>query len=105
VGGVKNDGEIVKIWKDYLKGILNSENSASESAEFVEHSTDFKENYLVGPEMAMYSVVSLTSLLWKLPLNTILSAEHLLCAGESLCFFISLLFNMYIVRGRDGTGC
>ena len=31
---------------------LNSENSANESAEFVEHTIDSKENYL-GPEMVM----------------------------------------------------
>jgi len=60
--------QIVKIWKHYFKGILNSENSASESAEFVEHSIARKENYL-DPEMPMRSFVLLTSLLQKLPLN------------------------------------
>ena len=79
------------MWKDYYKGILNSDNSANKSAEFVEHRIDCKGNYL-GPEMPMCSVVSLTSLLQKLPLNKapgpgFISAEHLLYAGESRCFF------------------
>jgi len=91
VGGVNGGSEIVKMWKDYFKWILNSENSANECAESVEHSTDCKENYM-GHEMSMCSVVSLTSLLQKLPLNKApgpdcMSAEHLLYAGESLCFF------------------
>ena len=43
----------------YFKGILNSENSANESAEFVEPSIDCNENYL-DPETPMYSVVLLT---------------------------------------------
>ena len=47
VGGVNGGSEIDKVWKDYFKGILNS---ASESAEFVKHSTNCKENYL-GTEM------------------------------------------------------
>jgi len=47
VGGVDGGSEIVKMWKDYYKGILNSDNSANESAEFVEHSIDCKENYAV----------------------------------------------------------
>jgi len=34
------------MWKDYFKGILNSENSANGSAESVEHSIDCEENYL-----------------------------------------------------------
>jgi len=33
VGGVNGVSEIVKMWKDYFKGILNSENSSNESAE------------------------------------------------------------------------
>jgi len=43
VGGANGGPEIVKMWKDYLKGLLNSGNSANESAE---HSIDCKENYL-----------------------------------------------------------
>jgi len=39
VGGVNGGSEIVKIWKDYFKGILNSDNSVNESVEFVEHRT------------------------------------------------------------------
>ena len=52
LGGANGGSEIVKMWKDYFKGILNSENSGNGSAEFVEHSIDCKENYL-GPEMVM----------------------------------------------------
>jgi len=59
VGGVNGGSEIAKMRKDYFKGILNSENSANESAESVEHSTDCKENKL-GFEMPMCSFVSLT---------------------------------------------
>jgi len=33
VGGADGGPEIVKMWKDYFKGILNSENSANGSAE------------------------------------------------------------------------
>jgi len=65
VSGVNGGSEIVKMWKDYFKGILNSEISANES---MEHSRDCKENYL-GHEMPMCSVVLLRSLLQKLPLN------------------------------------
>jgi len=68
VSGVHGGSEIVKMWKDYYKGILNSGNSVNESAEFAEHSIDCMENYL-GIEMSMCSVVSLTSLLQQLPLN------------------------------------
>jgi len=39
VGGINGGSEIAKMWQDNFKGILNSDNSASESAEFVEHST------------------------------------------------------------------
>ena len=79
------------MWKDYFKEILNSESSANESAESVDHSIDCKENYL-GLEMAMCSFVSLASLLQKLPLNKApgpdcICAEHLLYADESLRFF------------------
>jgi len=38
VGRANGDSEIVKMWKDYFKGILNSESSANESAESVDHS-------------------------------------------------------------------
>jgi len=38
VGGVNGGSEIVKMWKDYFKGIFNFDNSANESGEFVEHS-------------------------------------------------------------------
>jgi len=39
IGGWVNGGsEVVKMWNDYFKGILNLDNSASEPAEFVEHS-------------------------------------------------------------------
>ena len=61
VGGANGGSEIVKMWKDYIKGILNSENSANGSAESVEHSKHCKENYL-GVEMPMCSFVSLASL-------------------------------------------
>ena len=91
VGGANGGSEIVKMWKDYFKGILNSESSANGSAESVEHSIDCKENYL-GLEMPLCSFVSLASLLQKLPLNKspgpdCISAEHLLYADESLRFF------------------
>jgi len=56
------------MWKDYFKGILNSENFANGPAESMEHSIDCKENYL-GLEMPMCSFVSLASLLQKLSLN------------------------------------
>ena len=62
LGGANGGSEIVKIWKGYFKGILNSDNSANESAESVEHSIDCKENYL-GLERPMCSFVSLASLL------------------------------------------
>jgi len=91
MGSANGGPEIVKMWKDYFKGILNSENSANESTESVEHSIDCKENYL-GLEIPMCSFVSLTSLLQKLPLNKspgpdFISAEHLLYAGDSEFFF------------------
>jgi len=78
------------MWKDYFKGILNSENSANGSAESVEHNIDCK-NYL-DLEMPMCSFVYLTPLLQKPPLNKApgadcISAEHLLYADESLRFF------------------
>jgi len=60
--------EIVRMWKDYFKRILNSEISANEFAESVEHSIVCKENYL-GREIPTCSVISLTSLLQKLPFN------------------------------------
>ena len=65
VGEANGGSEIVKMWKDYFKGILNSANGSAES---VEHSIDFKENYL-GLEMPMCSFVSLASLLQKLALK------------------------------------
>jgi len=68
VRGVNGGSEIVKMWKDSLKGTLNSDNSANESAELVEHSIDCKENYL-GTDMPMCFVVLLISLLQKLPTN------------------------------------
>jgi len=34
------------MWKDYFKGILNSENSANGSSESLKHSIDCKENYM-----------------------------------------------------------
>ena len=46
VGGENGGSEIVKMWKDYFKGILNSENFANGSAGSLEHSIDCKENYL-----------------------------------------------------------
>ena len=90
VGGANGGSEIVKMWKDYFKGILNSESSADESAESVDHSIDCKENYL-GLEMAICSFVSLASLLQKLSLNKApgpdcISAEHQLYADESTFF-------------------
>ena len=45
IEGANGGSEIVKMWKDYFKGILNSENSGNRSAESVEHSIDCKENY------------------------------------------------------------
>ena len=76
---------------DRLYQGINSHNSDSESAKFVEYNIDCKEIYL-GTEMPMCSVVLLTSLLQKLLLNKapgpdFISAEHLLYADESLCFF------------------
>ena len=49
VGGANGGSEIVKMLKDYFKGILNSANGSTES---MEHSIDCKENYL-GLEMPM----------------------------------------------------
>jgi len=91
------------MWKDYFKGILNSENSANGSAGSVEHSIDCKEIYK-GLEMPMCSFVFLTSLLQKVPLNKApgpgcISVEHLLYADETLRFFLSELFDMCIVHG------
>jgi len=88
---------------------LNSGNSVNESAESLEYSIDCKENHL-GLEMPMYSFVSLTALHQKLPLNKspgpdCISAEHLLCVGESLSFFLSALFNMCIVHGYVPKSC
>ena len=40
VEGANGGSDFVKMWKDYFKGILNSENSANGSAESVEHSID-----------------------------------------------------------------
>ena len=97
IGGEVNGGsKIVEMWKDYFKGIINSENSVRVSAEFVEYSINCMKNYL-GPQMTICSVVSLTSLLQKLPLNKapgpdFISAEHLLYADEPLCFFLSVPF-------------
>ena len=93
VGGANGGSEIVKMWKDYFKGILNSENSANGSAESVEHSVDCKN--CLGLEMSMFSFVSLASLLQKLPLNKApgpdyISAEHLFYADEFLRFFFSV---------------
>ena len=90
VGGANDGSKIAKMWKDYFKGTLNSENSVNGSAESVEHSIVCKENYL-GLEMTMCSFVSLASLLQKLPLNKspgpdCISAEHLLYADESAFF-------------------
>jgi len=97
------------MWKDYFKGILDSENSANGSAESVEHSIDCKENYL-GLEMPMCSFVSLATPLQKLPLNKTpgpdcTSAEHLLYADESLRFFLNELFYMCIVHGYMPNSC
>ena len=97
------------MWKDYFKGILNSESSGNGSAESVEHSIDCKENYL-DLEMPMCSFVSLASVLQKLPLNKTpgpdrISAGHLLYADESLRFFLSELFNMCIVHGYIPNSC
>jgi len=97
VGGANHGSDIVKMWTDSFKGILNSENSANGSAESVEHSINCNENY-IGLEMPMRSFVSLTSLFQQLPLNKApgpdcISAEHLLYAVESLRFFLSELFN------------
>ena len=102
VDGVNGGSEIVKMWKDYCKGILNSENSANESVESVEHSIDCNENYL-GLEIPMCSVVSLISLLQKLPLDKapglIVFLLSTCCMQVNLCFFLSELFNMCIVHG------
>jgi len=68
VSGVSGGSEIVKMWKDHYKIILDSDDSANESAEFVENSIDCKENYL-RTVMPMCSVVSVMSLHRKLPLN------------------------------------
>jgi len=103
VGGANGGSEIIKMWKDYFKGILNSGNSANRSAESVEHSIDCKEVYL-GLEMPMCSFVSLAALLQKLPLNKspgpdCISAEHLLYADESQRFFLSELFKCVLFTG------
>jgi len=108
-GGANCDSDIIKMCKDYFKGILNSENSANESAESVEHSRDCKENYL-SLELPMCSFVSLRSLLQKLSLNKApgsdcISLEHLLYAHESPRFFLSELFNMCIVHGYVPNSC
>ena len=87
VGGANGGSEIVKMWKDYFTGILNSENSGNGPAESVEHSIDCKENYL-GLEMPMWSFVSLASILQKLPLNKA-SGPNCISADESLRFFLS----------------
>ena len=92
------------MWKDYCKGISNSENSANESVESVEHSIDCNENYL-GLEMPMCSVVSLISLLQKLPLDKapglIVFLLSTCCMQVNLCFFLSELFN-YVHCSRVG---
>ena len=94
VGGAKGGSEIVKMWKDYFKGILNSENSANGSAESVEHSIDCK-NYL-GLEMPMCSFVSLAALLQKLPLNKspgpdcTVFLQSTCCMQMNLCAFFSM---------------
>jgi len=64
VGGANGGSEIVKMWKDYFQGILNSENSANGSAESVELSIDCKNSYL-GLKMPMCSFISLASLIQK----------------------------------------
>ena len=109
VEGANGGSEIVKMWKDYFKAILNSESSANGYAESVGHSIVCKENYL-GLEMPMCSFVSLASLLQKLPLNKApgpdcISAEHLLYADESLRFFLSELLNMCIIQGYIPNSC
>ena len=58
----------------------------------------------MGLEMSMCYFFSLTSLLQRLPLNKapgpdFISADHLLHTDESLLFFLSELFNMFIVHG------
>ena len=96
VGGANGGSEIVQMWKDYFKAILNSENSANGSAESVEHSIDCKENYL-GLEMRMCSFVSWAALLQKLPLNKSPGPDcisHFLqstcCMQMNLCVFFSV---------------
>jgi len=59
--------------------------------------------------MPMSSVVSLTSLLQKLPLNKVpgpdfISAEHLLHADESV-FFLNILFTLCIVHRFVPNSC
>ena len=87
VGGANGSSEIVKMWKDYFKEILNSANGSAES---VDHSIDCKENYL-GLEMPMCSFVSLASRLQKLPLNKALGPDLFLqstcCLQMNLCVF------------------
>ena len=61
-------------------------------------------------EMPMCSFVSLASLLQKLPLNKTpgpdcIPAEHLLYADESLRFFLSELFDMFIVHWYIPNSC
>ena len=93
VGGANVGSEIVRMWKDYFRGVLTlptnsaSKNSANGSAESVEHSIGCKENYL-GLEMPMCSFVSLASILQKLPLNKA-SGPNCISADESLRFFLS----------------
>ena len=90
VGGTNGGSEMVKMWKNYFKGILNSENCANESAESaesVEHTTDCKEKYL-GLQMLMCYFVLLTSLVRKLPLNR---APGPYCIS-AVCRWISAFF-------------
>jgi len=96
---------VESLYREYL----TLDNSGNESAEFVEHIIDCKENYL-GTEMHMCSVVSLTLLLQRLPLNKrhqaliLFLQQHLLYPGESL-FFLGLLFNMCVVHSLLPNSC
>jgi len=92
-----------------MEMLLDSDDSGKACAQSMEHSIVRRENYL-GTTMSMCSVVSLTSLLQRLPMNKaprldFIFAEHLLPARESLCFYLSLLFIMCIVHSFVPNTC
>ena len=81
-------------WNLLLAGVVEVLTIWSDHKEFVEHSIDCKE-ICMGPEMAMCSVVSLTSLLQKLHLNKAPGPDLFL--QSSCCMQVNLyaFFSMY----------